>query len=732
MLHFSLSLLQILHVMDRIEDEMEAHAYEDLVPLEIKLALEDRVFGWTHMTSAFLGHTLFTAGSYWLVFQLVSLCFSGFYGPHWPFWLSFVRLALSLWAAIGTYRMVRRRRRVWFRAPYGSRAYKKDEARRQKSVQETDEKTKLGKMIQAFRHQRVLKRLRKAENMFAEKHESIRRQREMSGSPRKREMSESPPSSPSQSTRLLSRQNSSSSSSSSEDDIQEEVSYASTATSSTASTTSSGLKRRHRRPSFHTNPTSRMESYAHDQTLFPVIDNMPYAHGGFFGAAPFLLANPHWISILRHLMPDVYVEISRRVTYSPPSKLIHWAENNPVVAAYGAAHELEYHGFIPNLEWDVFLDPQLVKRVQLVLEEQDKFLATKKKHSPVKSNQIMAYYDKELQRRSQALVDKMLIAHGNATTLILEQTGYAKHYNYSRVKRTRRTLGGGIYARQWMSVFAEALKLGVCFNGAEDEKKPYDIASPNKKKTSTLLALAESTCPATSMTESIRIVESIIKGKRPIGLVLDTKSQHVPKRIWSIVVDTLRSFGIRVEGIANFKMDEIRGVSKFCAERVQEIIFFHSAGDLQKACHDGSIQQGDKVFFNAGSLLWEPTNSRWDNKISNFDPQEIKASYEVQPFGLPGVEFPTIQWYKEQYDLSIGVYCQEFAIDEAAVHKLSKLINDRPEIYDLGFSWGGVNGITIQGICPGRFTSTDGLWNQRYIGERWNYSLAPMIQGKVD
>ena len=47
---------------------------------------------------------------------------------------------------------------------------------------------------------------------------------------------------------------------------------------------------------------------------------------GFFGAAPFMLTNPHWIAILRILMPDVYVEISRRASYAPAPRLIHWAE----------------------------------------------------------------------------------------------------------------------------------------------------------------------------------------------------------------------------------------------------------------------------------------------------------------------------------------------------------------------------------------------------------------------
>ena len=73
-------------------------------------------------------------------------------------------------------------------------------------------------------------------------------------------------------------------------------------------------------------------------------------------------------------MPDLYVEISRRVVNTPAPKLIHWAENNPVVAAYGTAHEIEFSGRVPTLEWDVFLDPHLVQRVQVVLEAKDSWL----------------------------------------------------------------------------------------------------------------------------------------------------------------------------------------------------------------------------------------------------------------------------------------------------------------------------------------------------------------------
>ena len=79
----------------------------------------------------------------------------------------------------------------------------------------------------------------------------------------------------------------------------------------------------------------------------------------------------------------------------------------------------------------------------------------------------------------------------------------------------------------------------------------------------------------------------------------------------------------------------------------------------------------------------------------------------------------TIQEYKEHYQLSIGLYVQEFAIDEVAISLIAKYVNSNSHVYDLGLSWGGINGLTVKGIQPGRFTATDGLWNQRYGGMPW-------------
>jgi len=920
-----------LDAVDRLEDKVEETTYEDLVPIEVKLALENRIFGWSHLTTSILGH---------IAYPLASFCMAYFITTHaYALFLSFkhhhqhkyshkynqyddtvnnktikaemkedipfqvIRMIISLIFAFNTFRTIRRRRDIWFRAAYGTKEYYEDAERRKSLVRQSDRGTLLGRLRKRRKRalqRKLQKRLTKAHQMFQK-----RQQRQVEESQRILSLKSSQQGkvaipenqaldggydnyyactdndvlcrtdsvdlySPCEyldcggeydendndyfqadingdsfdsddevvTTKSLMVPLSPMSSMSSNDQNGRHPPSRQSALepNSTAALVVRNESDAPRMKTFSTRPCDKMESIMHDQVLLPPILNMPYAHGGFFGAAPFMLANPHWISILRHLMPDVYVEISRRVAYAPASRLIHWAENNPVVAAYGVAHDLEFGGqhapatrndggisekcsdsvkqddrrMTPNLEWDVFLNPELVWQVESVLAERDKYLSSilpiehysfYERQKPLglslddwldvineaasdssdkrdadarieftePQRQILKYYADQLEARAQLMVEKMLIAHGKLLHLMYEVAGFAKSYNYSRVKRTRRTLGGGIYAQQWMAVYAEALKLGLYndFDAVESVSTDGSKNSASKNRTlvlgSSLDALASNMCPDYSIAESVSIIQSIL-GRRgdgtidtdyPVGLVLDIKSRHISKRVWACVVDILRSAGVRVVGLASFAVEEIRGISKFCSEPLMEVIFFHSAGDLQRACHEGKIRRGDKVFFNGGSLLWEgdPGVAAKAQLACDmrFDPDHIKRSYRILPFGRtrkmfdadrtrtsfsPGdlsdtpssqwMEGSTIELYKERYELSIGMYVQEFAIDEKAAQLLIELVNENPHVYDLGLSWGGVNGITIRGIQPSRFTNTDGLWNQRYIGDLWKSNLFPL------
>ena len=258
------------------------------------------------------------------------------------------------------------------------------------------------------------------------------------------------------------------------------------------------------------------------------------------------------------------------------------------------------------------------------------------------------------------------------------------------------------------------------------------------------------------MSESVEIINSILtanekesllplspssSSQSSLGLVLDLKSRHVPKQVWALIVDLLRQYNIRVEGIATFVPEDIRGVSQFTCQSVPEVVFCHSAGDLQDFCHTGQIQDGDTIYFNAGSLIWDKDDTAYFEYITTnvgkclraFDANEKKRSYTLQPYAVCERKLnetdlsmkSTIQAYKQKYNLEIGLYCQEFAIDDAAMDFIVNFVNRNSHVYNLGLSWGGLNGVTVANIQPGRFTNTDGLWNQRYAGKKWRLDLSP-------
>jgi hypothetical protein len=927
----------LMEVMDYLEDEIDEYTYDELIPLQIRMALEDQIFGWDHFFSSILGHVGYTVGSYLLTFWFITfLCLrelpwgngkvdevtdittkSNPWGaPHGLF--SFIRTAISLFSALSTFRTIRRRRRVWLHPSRG-------DDRRKSSLEEADQRasrfvlgTKIwSKMRRSYQKRRdrylargVSRKLRYADKNFERRHKNrvqlIRSSSSSSlnslGSEEKQRAVASAltkqghESSHHERVRILAAAGSGG-----KQKVRKRLnSLDSFDDSSTGGTSlcesSADVQSYHNsmpgcRRDGRTLPNFAMESVSHDQMPFAngEIKNVPYVHGSFFGAAPFMLTNPIWIKILRLLMPDVYVEIAKRASYAPAPKLIHWAENNPVVAAYGTAHEVEFSGNVPTLEWDVFLDPYLVNRVEVVLSEKDSFVKRQKdarkksleakegekssieETSPLDSKReddsaalasadvrlMLSYYDKEIRRRTGILVDQMLIAHGNVAQLVMEQTGYFKKYNFSRVKRTRKTLGGGVFARQWVAVYAEAMRMGVSGFDDDDEEEEddddfsdsategsietnedmdfggenvftdakenspapppnrivmtrneddvddddmstaTDDSSPKRRKrpqrrhrrkksfgkqlTPTSLRQA-AFCQDMPIKDSISMLKPILQCSAPLGILMDMKSRHVPKRVWALVIDYLRDAGARVEGVASFIVEEIRDISQYCKSPVNEIVFIHSAGDLQHGCHTGTIKRRDRVFFNAGSLLWDYPNLYAMENVKNivchrlhpcFDEHNIKESYRLKAYArttkgelsesepetcdestvgdgdsldtelftrlimddskrkaladpgdfayeeVLGNICSTIQEYKEHYQLSIGLYVQEFAIDEVAISLIAKYVNSNSHVYDLGLSWGGINGLTVKGIQPGRFTATDGLWNQRYGGMPW-------------
>jgi hypothetical protein len=87
----------------------------------------------------------------------------------------------------------------------------------------------------------------------------------------------------------------------------------------------------------------------------------------------------------------------------------------------------------------------------------------------------------------------------------------------------------------------------------------------------------------TSMSITAKGIEEALGS--PLRIILDLKSRRVPPRVWARVIDSMCSRGLVVEGLGSFDINELRSVKELCASNVTEVRFFHSAGDLQKACH---------------------------------------------------------------------------------------------------------------------------------------------------
>lgn len=695
----------------------------------------------------------------------------------------------------------------------------------------------------------------------------------------------------------------------------------------------------------HHHHNHNQEDSTHGNYLCDVIpmQRIPYIHGGYAAVAPIMLEDVKWMNILRRLMPRSYTEIKMKLNGDlanasevTPVKIMRWAENNPVVAAFGIlngrervdalersvsggnidlshtesnvssiassyvsyqtsnytdlflteehrsksalshnnnnnhnnVHSSVPQHFIPDssnplnkpkrtnptsvtfsdsidhqhnnnhmkqpfhsyshtippqkklpdpfetaIEWDVFLDPTLVRKVEKAMQ------VSAGARYPEEKIAMEIEVDLHVTR----LLDRMLLAHGTISQLAAEAVGASPKLNFSRLTRSvplskpGRSLGGnGLFLPTWLRIFSAALKLGsghdYCIGvndrqmsitshhssatsgsaGAHHSFAPTstDILSastrhrqshlqPHLQHTNTqhnnnnnnihsnnnndtakyyshdIQSVDEMTGPPpmcglflcigmddpnstraihgkNNMYTSIHAIVQVLNA--PLKVVLDLKSRRVPPRVWGRVIDNLRAIGISVEGIGSFDFPELRSIGACCSTPISEIGFFHSAGDLQRACHAGEIQKGDTVFFNAGSLLWQRPNlieatclCGGNDNVHN----ELGFKYVLQPYAQPRPKvkslsenqpkprYSTIQDYQKQYHLKIGLYVQEFSICAEALNLIVGLINKYPRVYNLGLSWGGFNGSTLLNV------NGDGYWNQRLMGRNWDIDTGP-------
>ena len=86
------------------------------------------------------------------------------------------------------------------------------------------------------------------------------------------------------------------------------------------------------------------------------------------------------------------------------------------------------------------------------------------------------------------------------------------------------------------------------------------------------------------MVSSLQSIYEVMNSN--LTVILDLKSRRVPARVWGRLVDHIR---VSVEGIGSFDIPELRAVGSCCSSPLTQIIFFHSAGDLQRAVHSNEV-----------------------------------------------------------------------------------------------------------------------------------------------
>ena len=403
-----------------------------------------------------------------------------------------------------------------------------------------------------------------------------------------------------------------------------------------------------------------------------------YMHGGGFGAVNDLLHDTCFTEIvMKILQPKIYHHLShgrfaqgyfsKKLGFDPSSptfadksknmnrKLLPMFENSPVSAAFAIlnsyAHDLGPRSIV---EWDAYFNPKA----------------------------IAAWKESRSQEDLEIALKTMMVAHGTVSELAGSATAA-----YAGVKKLPAHAMGGMEVSKWMNVFAKSLILGShCgASNAEGSKSKYVDAA--------LVEEAHSE-QEWSMQKCVTIYQKVVqpvlfdkKQALPFAIVLDLKQPKedpVIPLFLGAVAKYMETQNMRIDAIGTFRPFKIRyapeAIAHYDTTTNKELFpapklikFFHFAGGLQKGLHDLVVHENDHVMFNAASLLTAVNG-------------ELKYKEDV---------IKSIGMEVQKFQLHIGLYVQEPDMGVVAYNLISKIVNENPTIFDLGFAWGGLNGRVI-------------------------------------
>jgi hypothetical protein len=393
----------------------------------------------------------------------------------------------------------------------------------------------------------------------------------------------------------------------------------------------------------------------------PPITRQLYAHGAFMGAAPALLADERWRRILAFLMPDVYTDVTEAMADEDPATLIPMFENNPVMAAFGIWRSVQARAGVGarlgegwdlellGMEWDLFIDGDLAETyMEAAADEQPAIF--------------------------QEIFDSAVIAHAAALDTLQENLGFCQHVD---VRKTRKSRLGGVGIRAWLDLFARALQLAQA-----DDPAPLllEMAAAERILEGEACVLSTFAQPM-SPREAVSVYRAVT-GRPYFSVVLDMKSLRNTPKLFATLIRSLNTHGIYVAAACSFHLEEIEGLSsvKQLIDEVEcpgprEVLFFHFAGDLQRACDAGEVPAGVSVLFNGASLL---SVDDWFSSAPTYGVKEAVIS--------------DLERYRQRHRIEIGLYVQEGDCDSVAAAMLGDIVVRHEKTFALGFAWGGLSG----------------------------------------
>jgi hypothetical protein len=427
-------------------------------------------------------------------------------------------------------------------------------------------------------------------------------------------------------------------------------------------------------------------------------------------------------------------------------KFISLSKGNPVVAAYGMLagdigedlllHKGSNHlepenrpklSKQPVLEWRVQLDSDLVSEVWSAMESLDSVVRDER------DTKVIESCESRLHKLVSNLMSKM--------KFVGDLTGPAgEGSSFLCSPRSKPDEISGIVAEDWLRCFAECLRLAL-----DRDSGFRSLSSENKNEMAQDVSFALFTTVYTffcvdpeedanveaeavpSFQESAAMIENLLGQRLNVILYLD--SPDVPPRVWAKLIETIRSSGIAVNGIASLT-PECSRITSLCTFQLTDIRLFHSAGDLHWACQNNEVKKGGTVFFNAASLIFKQplVKSLATGYLgySNGDGEKLRP-IAFHPFAYPSGIVPSyvmaigcksrLEDYKQKLALNIGVYVHESEISPGVLDALVRFVNDNRRIYNLGLAWGGINGLTLDNL------QGDGYGRQRFVGKTWDPNL---------